>query len=118
MHVAADLERRGWDALCAPEGARRFYEEVLADDVVMLFPGGTRVEGRAAVLDSMGGPPWAWYRLEDVAVRELGAAAAIVTYGVTAQRPGSEPYNALCSSAYRRDAAGAWRLVVHQQTPA
>jgi hypothetical protein len=64
----------------------------------------------------MGGAPWASYRLEEPQVHALGENAAVVTYGVVAQREGSPPYSALISSTYvRRDAR--WRLAFHQQTP-
>ena len=38
MHELEELERRGWDALCGPDGAA-FYEELMADEGLMVFPG-------------------------------------------------------------------------------
>jgi uncharacterized protein DUF4440 len=111
------LEEQGWQALATgPEAAAEFYGRVLDTAVEMLFPGGARIDDRAAVLASMGGPPWESWSLEDPRVRELGHGSAVVTYGVVARRAGAEPYSALVSSVYvRRD--GGWRLAVHQQTP-
>jgi hypothetical protein len=61
-----ELEERGWRALAdGPQAAAAFYEQSLADEVVMLFPGGIRMADRAAIIASMGGPPWAGYELED-----------------------------------------------------
>jgi hypothetical protein len=111
------LEERGWRALAAdPRTAAEFYERVLDEEVVMLLPGGLRLTDRAAVVASMGGAPWASYRLEEPQVHALGEDAAVVTYGVVAQRDGSPPYSALISSTYVRR-AGGWRLALHQQTP-
>lgn len=112
-----DLEQRSWTALATPGAASEFFADVLDEDVVMLFPGGMVVEGREAVLESMSGPPWAWYRLADERVRWLGDDVAVVTYRAEAQRPGSQTYRALCASTYRRSPDGGWRLAVHQQTP-
>ncbi|MGK5173970.1 nuclear transport factor 2 family protein [Geodermatophilus sp. CPCC 205761] len=111
------LEEQGWQALgTGPEAAAEFYARVLDTEVEMIFPGGARIDDRAAVLASMGGPPWESWSLEEPRVRELGPGSAVVTYGVVAHRAGAEPYSALVSSVYvRRD--DGWRLAVHQQTP-
>ena len=110
------LETDGWRALSEDgAAAQAFYGRVLDETVVMLLPGGLRLTDRAAILESMGGAPWASFALEDPQVVRLGEDGALVVYGVVAGRDGAE-YSALVSSAYvRRD--GAWRLVLHQQTP-
>jgi hypothetical protein len=111
------LEEDGWRALSdGPEAATAFYERVLDDGVVMVLPGGLRLDDRATVIASLAGPPWASYDLESPQVLRLGADTAVVTYGVVARRDGAAPYSALMSSVYvRRD--GEWRLALHQQTP-
>jgi Domain of unknown function (DUF4440) len=112
-----ELEERGWQALSAgPQAATEFYESVLDDDVVMLLPGGLRLDDRAAIIASMGGPPWASHRLEEPRVLPLTADTAVVIYGVVAERSGSPPYSALISSTYVRRGDG-WKLAIHQQTP-
>ncbi len=112
----ADLERRGWEALCTAGAGGPFYEEVLDEEPVMLLPGGMLVTDRAAIVEAMSGPPWSSFSLEDVAVHLLGDDVAVVTYGVVAQRGEEPPYSALMASTYVRRPAG-WRLAVHQQTP-
>jgi hypothetical protein len=111
------LERDGWDALSAgPEAAAGYYAHVLDDHPIMLLPGDLVITDRAAMIQAMGGQPWASYRLQDVRVLDLGEGAGAVTYAVVAQREGSPEYSALVSSVYaRRD--GRWRLALHQQTP-
>ncbi|PYF99543.1 protein of unknown function [Georgenia satyanarayanai] len=111
-----DLERLGWQALSSgPESAVAFYDDVLDDDVRMLFPGGLLLAGREQVLETMGGAPWDSHRLTDLDVLRPTEDVAVVSYGVEAERTGAA-YSALVASVYvRRD--GGWRLVSHQHTP-
>lgn len=110
-----ELERRGWEALATEGAAGPFYEEVLAERVLMLLPGGLVIDDRAAVVESMSGAPWSSYEMGEPAVLPLGPDAAVVAYRATATRSGTD-YEALFASTYRRTADG-WRLAVHQQTP-
>jgi Domain of unknown function (DUF4440) len=117
----ADLEERGWQALAtaptdAGTAALDFYGRVLDDTVVMLLPGGLVLDDRAAIVESMGGPPWSAYRIERLVERRPTADTALVTYGVVARRGDDPEYSALIASLYvRRD--DGWRLAFHQQTP-
>ena len=110
------LERSGWQALSAgADAARAFYAEILDDAVVMLLPGGMLLTDREQILDTMSGAPWSSYELEQPRVLQPAPDAAVVVYGVVAERDGSS-YSALVASLYvRRDAR--WRLALHQQTP-
>jgi hypothetical protein len=110
-----DLERRAWTALSTEEAAAPFYEEHLADEVLMLLPGGMVVDGRTAVLESMQGPPWDEHELRDERVLPIGNDAAVVAYRARARR-GDMVYAALFTSTWVR-VGGAWRLTLHQQTP-
>lgn len=116
MRELVDLEEQGWRAL-ATEGdaGKKFYESVLRQDAVMLFPGGLRIEGRDRILESLGTQPWQSFRIENSKVISLSEGVAAVTYQVTAERQGSNPYVALVSSTYVR--SKTWQLVIHQQTP-
>ncbi len=109
------LERAGWDALSTAGAAGPFYDDVLAAQVLMLLPGGMVIEDRAAVVDSMGGAPWDGYELSDERVLPLSDDSAVVAYRATARR-GDHTYRGLFASTYARQ-DGAWKLVVHQQTP-
>jgi hypothetical protein len=111
-----ELEHRAWKALSTGgDAATAFYEEVLADEVLMLLPGGLVIDDRAAVIASMGGEPWSSFDLRDERVELLGDDAAVVAYEATAVR-GDMTYKALFNSTYVRTADG-WRLRLHQQTP-
>jgi hypothetical protein len=111
-----ELERSAWQALSTSgEAAAAFYEEVLAEQVLMLLPGGLVIDDRAQVIDSMRGAPWTSFELADERVLDLGDGSAVVAYRATATR-GDQDYAALLNSTYVRE-GDAWRLALHQQTP-
>lgn len=110
------LEREGWDALSVGgDAAAAYYDEVLADEVLMLLPGGMVLDDRTEVIDSMRGEPWSSYELSDERVLELGEGSAVLAYRARAVRAGVE-YSALVNSTYVR-AGDEWKLALHQQTP-
>ena len=110
------LERSGWDALSTSgDAAAAFYERVLAEQVLMLLPGGMVIDRRDDVVNAMRGEPWSSFELSDERVLDLGPASAVVAYQATARR-GDDEYTALFNSTYVRE-GDAWRLALHQQTP-
>lgn len=110
------LEKDAWQALSTSgEAATSFYDEVLAEEVMILLPGGVVIDDRAKVVASMSGDPWESFEISDERVLELTDSVAVLAYRVTATRHGQE-YNALLSSTFVRE-DGAWRMAVHQQTP-
>jgi len=117
MEDLMQLEQQGWRALSSPGNAARvFYGSRLADDAVMLFPGGMKIEGKANILASFAAQPWQSFRMEGQSVLTPSENTGIVIYKVTAEREGSAPYTALVSSTYvLRN--GEWQLLFHQQTP-
>lgn len=111
-----ELEQAGWRALSTGGGAAgAFYADVLASEVLMLFPGGSVIDDRDEVIASMAAPPWSAFELADQRVIPLGDDSAVVAYRATARRDGTT-YEALVASTYVRE-GGAWKLAVHQQTP-
>ncbi len=110
------LERAGWDALSTGgDAAATFYDDVLAQDVVMVFPGGIVLDDRDEIIDSMKGAPWDHFELSDERVDRLGPGCAVVVYRASARRADSE-YRAVVNSTYVLE-GGVWRLALHQQTP-
>src|SRR3954468_12877364 len=100
-HDLIDLEERGWHALAdSAEAATHFYRRTLDERVVMLLPGGLRLDDREAIAASMGGQPWGSYELEATEVVEVVPGTGLVTYGVVARRDDSPAYSALVSSLY------------------
>lgn len=111
-----ELEHAAWDALATSgEAAAAFYDDVLADDVLMLLPGGTVIDDRTTVRDSMRGDPWTSFDISDERVHRLTESSAVVAYRCTATR-GDFRYSALFNSTYVL-VDGRWRLSLHQQTP-
>ena len=109
-----ELERRGWEALSGTSGAE-FYDELMADDGLMVFPG-VVLDKPATISAIADAPPWETFEMSEVRIIEASVEAAMVTYRATAQRGGQSPYRALFTSVYaRRDSR--WRLMLHQQTP-
>lgn len=110
-----DLEEAGWRALSTPGAGAEFYDGVLDETVVMLFPGGIRLEDRDVILGSMSGQPWSSYVIDRPRAYLPTPDTGLVVYGVVARREDYK-YSALVSSMYVRRADG-WKLAFHQQTP-
>ncbi len=109
------VERAGWRALAVgADAAEEHYRRLLADDIVVLLPGGLVIADREEMIESMRGPPWDRYELSHERVLRLGGDTAVVIYRAQATRAG-KPYTAWLTSTYVRGQDG-WRLVVHQQT--
>lgn len=118
MDEVLELEKAGWHALSTGgDAGKRFYERVLRDDAVMLFPGGMRIVGKGQILDSLGTEPWASFEIQEPALIELSPHVKALVYRVTARREGSPLYEALITSTYTLD-GDSWKLILHQQTQA
>ena len=110
-----DIERAAWKALSTEGEAPRFYDDVLARDVLMLLPGGMVIDDRQQVVESMRGAKWDGFEMSDERVLPLDDQTAVVAYKAVATRDGTE-YTALFNSTYVRE-DGDWKLALHQQTP-
>lgn len=110
------LELEGWRTLSIDRAhAVAFYAHALDHDALMLLPGGLRLRGRDAIVESLATTPWTEYSIADLEVLEPVADVGVVAYEVRARRE-DVVYRALVTSTYARR-RGAWHLVVHQQTP-
>ena len=119
MADVLELERQGWNALVSGRGAE-FYGALMTADAVVVVPG--MVLDREQTLASWEGvPPWTDYALTNETVVPLGPQARLVTYEVSATRPGDQgPYRARLTSVYvatEGTTSEQWRLAFHQQTP-
>jgi uncharacterized protein (TIGR02246 family) len=108
-----ELERRGWEALSGPDGAA-FYDDAMADDGLMVFPGMV-MDKATAIATIREVQPWSRFELSKMRTT-ADENAALVTYSAKAQRARQPEYEAVMSSVYvRRD--GRWLLLLHQQSP-
>lgn len=110
-----DLERRGWDALCASTGGV-FYQELMTPGAVMILVNGMVLDRDAVAASLNDSPPWTSYELSQERAIELGADVTALVYRGSASRDGqAEPFVALMCSVYRI-VDGRPRLSLHQQT--
>ena len=107
------LERDGWSALSGPDGAA-FYENAMADDGLMVFPGTvmTKADAIAAIRAA---PPWRRFDLSDVSVVVSGDVG-LIAYSANAERDPGSTYSATMTSVYVQR-GGRWLLLLHQQSP-
>lgn len=111
-----DLERRGWDSLCAGTGDR-FYEDLMTPDALMVLANGAVLDRDAVVASLAEAPPWREYAISDAHVLRLGGDSAVLVYTGTARRDGGgSAFVGAMSSVYVRIDDG-WRLALYQQTP-
>jgi uncharacterized protein (TIGR02246 family) len=108
-----NLERDGWSALSGPDGAA-FYESVMAEDGLMVFPG-TVMSKREALAAIRAAPPWRRFELSEVRTAVDGDVG-LIAYQATAVREPSSAYVATMTSVYVRR-GGQWLLLLHQQSP-
>lgn len=107
------LERAGWEALRAGDGAD-FYGRLMIENGVMVLAHGAVLRRDDVVASLREAPPWTSYTLSQVHPVPLDTDSAALVYRADAVRPGHE-FAALMTSCYVRD-DGDWRLAVHQQT--
>jgi hypothetical protein len=92
QHELAGLEERGWQAPSSTGAAAAgFYERLLDENVVMLLPGGMRLDDRATIVKSVSAQPWSSYQLRDLHVFQPTPDTGIVVYDATAQRKALRP---------------------------
>jgi hypothetical protein len=90
------------------------YRRHLTEDALVVVPGAVLTrEQCAAAIDASGG--WDESEITDARTIEITPESAVLSYRWRSRR-GEMTYAAVMSTVYvRRD--GAWRVVLHQQTP-
>jgi len=110
-----DLEQQGWQALmAAPAAARKFYDLVFDDRIVVLLSDLPPIRARDEALDALCGSAWEEFRLHGLRCVQLSAGTGVVRYSIAATRS-ALPYSAQVSSVYARR-SGGWKLTFHQRT--
>jgi hypothetical protein len=99
-------------------GDARQMEAALDPECVMAFPAPVGIlAGPPSIRQALEeAPRWSRVALSERDLHRPAPDVLVLAYRTSAQRDEAPPYNAYCTSTYRRRIDG-WRLVQHQQTP-
>lgn len=110
-----ELERAGWDSLCASTGSE-FYGATMLAEAVMVLANGMVMDRQTVVNALSESPPWRTYEISDVRCIRIDEDNAALVYTGTGYRDGTEPaFRGAMSSVYHRT-GDSWRLALYQQT--
>ena len=106
------VEERFWT------GGADHYREALDPACVMAFPSPAGIIKGPEVVQSLAGAPrWSSVTMTETHAGRPSDNLLVLAYKARGRRDGTAPYDAYCTSTYRKVGA-RWRLVQHQQTPA
>jgi hypothetical protein len=99
-------------------GDAEHYRAAIDDECLMVLPAPPFVmRGQQAVEAVADTPRWSKVTLSERQVARPQEGLIVIAYKARAEREGSTPYEAHCTSTYRRLAHDNWRVIQHQQTP-
>ena len=94
------------------------YRASIDDECLMVLPEPPYVMSGAQAIEAVASTPrWSQVALTGRQVARPQEGLIVIAYHVRAERDGVTPYEAHCTSVYRRLAHEEWRVVQHQQTP-
>jgi hypothetical protein len=95
------------------------YRRSISDEGLMVLPESPFVLGHEKAVETVSQTPrWSTVIFAEQQVRRPQEGLIVIAYRVRAEREGVSPYEAYCSTVYRRLAHEEWDVVQHQQTPA
>lgn len=97
-------------------GGEDHYQSALDPACLMVFPGVGPLTASAALEGLKSAPRWKSVGMDDRRLTRPSEEVATLAYRARGEREGAAPYEAWCSSSYRRDGE-RWLLFQHQQTP-
>ncbi|BDY31932.1 hypothetical protein hbim_05890 [Mycolicibacterium mageritense] len=110
-----DLERAGWDSLCAGKGSD-FYGATMLPDAVMVLANGMVMDRDTVTAALAESPPWRTYDIYDARLVQFDDANAGLVYTAKAHRDGTDTaFVGVMSSIYHLTGDG-WKLALYQQT--
>ena len=99
-------------------GDAEHYRALIDDECLMVLPAMPFiVTGQQAVDAVASTPRWSKADLSERQVARPQEGLIVIAYKAVAEREGISPYEAHCTSTYRRLAHEEWRVIQHQQTP-
>ena len=94
------------------------YRASVDDECLMVLPEPPFVfSGQNAVEAVEHTPRWSKVELTHRQIARPQEGLIVIAYKARAERDGVAPYEAHCTSTYRRLAHENWRVIQHQQTP-
>jgi hypothetical protein len=94
------------------------YRESIDDECLMVLPAPPFVMSGAQAVEAVSATPrWSKVDLSDRQVARPQEGLIVIAYKARAERDGTPPYEAHCTSTYRRLSHENWKVVQHQQTP-
>jgi len=99
-------------------GDAEHYRACIDDECLMVLPAPPFVmTGQQAIEAVANTPRWSKVVLSQRQIMRPQEGLIVVAYHARAEREGTQPYEAHCTSTYRRLSHEEWRVVQHQQTP-
>lgn len=106
-----DFERDLWI------GDAGLYQDAIDDECLMVLPAPPFVmSGQQAIEAVKATPRWTEVRFSEQQIARPQEGLIVVAYKAEASKAESAPYQAYCTSTYRRLGHEEWRVVQHQQT--
>ncbi len=94
------------------------YRRTIDDECLMVLPAPPFVlTGRQAIEAVVNTPRWTRVTFTEKQVARPQEGLIVIAYSARAERDGTTPYEAHCTTTYRRLEPQQWQVVQHQQTP-
>ncbi|WP_419728637.1 DUF4440 domain-containing protein [Lichenicola sp.] len=94
------------------------YRATIDEECLMVLPAPPFVMSGAQAVEAVASTPrWSTVELSERQVSRPQEGLIVIAYKAVAEREGVSPYEAHCTTTYRRLTQGEWRVVQHQQTP-
>jgi hypothetical protein len=94
------------------------YRASIDEECLMVLPQPPFVMSGQQTVEAVSSTPrWSSVELSERQVKRPQEGLIVIAYHARAEREGVQPYEAHCTSVYRRLAHEEWRVVQHQQTP-
>ncbi len=91
------------------------YDELVAPDCLMVFPGIGTLDRESAMRALADAPRWDSVEMSDRRLARFGKDIAVLAYRAAGRRGADPAYACFSSSTYRGGDSG-WHLIQHQQT--
>jgi hypothetical protein len=100
------------------KGSADHYRECVDQECLMVLPQPPYVVMGSEAIESVSDTPrWTKTEISEQKISRPQEGMIVVAYRMMAEREGVDPYEAHCTSTYRRVSHEHWQVVQHQQTP-